>query len=96
MIEYIGGFDSDEEGVPLLSSPNFDGIITIGNHIFSTSSLRTLSLQSLRDIIVNSKCQLCSILTLGLPKELEQDLLKLVPGDYWVRLDLLKLVPRDY
>ena len=84
MIRLIEGFESDEEPFPILSSPNYDEIITIGNQIFQPSSLRTITLHSLRDIIVISKCQLCSILTLGLPTEVEQDLLKLIPGDYWV------------
>ena len=97
MINYIGGFDSDEfdsdeESVPILSSPTIRRIITIGAHNYVPPTLRTISLKSLRDIIISSKCQLCSIITAGLPKEVEQDLLKIIPGDFWVMIDMLKLV----
>ena len=60
-------------------------IITV-DELFGPPSMKTIALRSIRDIVDRSKCHLCCIISLCLPRELERELLQIIPGDFWVRL----------
>ena len=60
-------------------------IITV-DELFGPPSMKTIALRSIRDIVDRSKCHLCCVIYLCLPKELEKELLQIIPTDFWVRI----------
>ena len=47
-------------------------------------SLRELCLHSIKDTVMTVKCQLCALISMELPDEIERDFLKILPGEYLV------------
>ena len=84
MDRWIDRYEFQDHPFVMLSNPNYDEIITLDSQIFQPQSMRDIALHYIRDMVVNSKCQLCCIISLCLPKQVERDLMKLIPGDYWV------------
>ena len=51
----------------------------------SPLSLRELGIHTINNMIMKSKCQSCAILSMQIPKEVQDDVLKYLPGQYLVR-----------
>ena len=73
--------DPFENPFEILSSVNYQNIITL---TCEPLSLRELCLHNIKDTVMTVNCQLCALISMELPDELEQDLLKILPGEYLV------------
>ena len=67
---------------------SFQILSSVGNEIIDLKcdplTLRELSLHSIKDTVMKVECQLCALISMELPNEVEKDFLKLLPGEYLV------------
>ena len=71
---------------------SFQILSSIGGEIIDLQcdpvSLRDLGLHTIKHMVMRSKCQSCAVLSMQLPKEVEADFLKILPGEYLVRMSI--------